>query len=215
MELPPQDPALLMILAGPTGIGKSTLCRRLAQTHPSIRRVITATTRPPRQGEQHGLDYYFLGGEDFQQQLEAGAFFESAVVHGHRYGTLKEEILPQRGRERDLIMNVDVQGVEAYQRAVRDDPKLKKKLVTIFLMPPGLEVLRHRLTGRGETDEADIRKRLETAKGEMPRWSTYDFCLVSGTKDEDFERVEAIWKSEKLRVSRLIQGGEGSDGEME
>ena len=204
MELPPQDPALLMILAGPTGIGKSTLCRRLAQAHPSIRRVITATTRPPRQGEQHGRDYYFLGWEDFHQQLEAGAFFESAVVHGHRYGTLKEEILPQRSRERDLIMNVDVQGVKAYQKAVRDDPRLKKKLVTIFLMPPGLEVLRHRLRGRGETDEADIRKRLETAKGEIPLWSTYDFCLVSGTKDEDFERVEAIWKSEKLRVSRLL-----------
>ena len=204
MELPPQDPALLMILAGPTGSGKSTICRRLVRTHPSVRRVITATTRPPRPGEQHGRDYYFLGQEDFQRQLDAGAFFESAVVHGYRYGTLKEEILPKQGQQRDLIMNVDVQGVSAFQRAVPDDPRLRKKLVTIFLMPPGLEVIRHRLRGRGETDEAVMQKRLETAKGEIPLWSTCDFCLVSGTKDEDFEKVEAIWKSEKLRVNRLV-----------
>ncbi len=193
-----------MILAGPTGIGKSTLCRRLVQTHQSVRRVVTATTRPPRQGEENGKDYYFLDRDEFQRRLDAGAFFESAVVHGHRYGTLKEEFLSGQGRQRDLIMNVDVQGVSAFQRAVRDDSGLKKKLVTIFLMPPSLAVIRHRLTGRGETDEAVMQKRLETAKGEMPLWSTCDFCLVSGTKDEDFERVEAIWKSEKLRVTRLV-----------
>lgn len=204
MELPPQDPALLMILAGPTGIGKSTLCRRLVQTHQSLRRVVTATTRPPRQGEENGKDYYFLGRDDFQRRLDAGAFFESAVVHGYHYGTPRKEILPEHNRGRDLIMNVDVQGVRAFQKAVRDDPLLEKKLVTIFLMPPSLAVIRHRLTGRGETDEAVMQKRLETAKGEMPLWSTCDFCLVSGTKDEDFEKVEAIWKSEKLRVTRLV-----------
>ena len=176
----------------------------MARTHPSVRRVVTATTRPPREGEKHGRDYFFFRRKDFQRQVDAGAFFESAVVHGHHYGTLKEEILPQRGREQDLIMNVDVQGVSAFQKAVRHNPKLERKLVTIFLMPPSLTVIRNRLAGRGETEEAVIQKRLETAKREIPLWGTYDFCLVSGTKDEDYERLEAIWKSEKLRVNRLV-----------
>ena len=204
MQLPPQDPPLLMILAGPTGSGKSTLCRRMVRTHSSVRRVVTATTRPPREGEKHGRDYFFFSRDEFQRQVEAGAFFENAVVHGHHYGTLKTEILPGRSKDQDLIMNVDVQGVMAFQRAVRDNPKLEKKLVTIFLMPPSLTVIRDRLAGRGETEEADIQKRLETAKGEIPLWETYDFCLVSGAKDEDYERLEAIWKSEKLRVNRLV-----------
>ncbi len=203
MEFPQQDPALLMILAGPTGTGKSTLCGRMTRTHKRIERVITSTTRPPRKGEEHGRDYYFFAKDDFRRQLDAGAFYENAIVHGHHYGTLKREILHKHAQDVDLIMNVDVQGVSAFQKAAKDDPFLQRKLVTIFLMPPSLDVIRSRLIGRGETDEAVIQKRLESAKREMPLWATYDFCLISGTKDEDFEKAEAIWKSEKLRVNRL------------
>ena len=100
-------------------------------------------------------------------------------------------------------MNIDVQGVASFQKAAEQDPLLKQRLVTIFLLPPSIEEIEKRLISRGKEDRAAIDRRLESARKEMPRWDSYDFCLISGTKEEDFSKVEGIWKSEKLRVARL------------
>lgn len=205
MSSPDKDLALLMILAGPTGTGKSTLCDGMTNKYPDIRRVITSTTRAPREGEVDGVDYYFFSQEEFDQKLEEGAFYEYAEVHQaqHRYGTLKSEIQGKLAANQDLIMNIDVQGVASFQRAADRDPLLKQRLVTVFLMPPSLEEIERRLIERGKEDRDAIDQRLATASKEMPLWDTYDFCLVSGSKEEDFSRVESIWLAEKSRVSRL------------
>jgi len=203
MSNPDKQLALLMILAGPTGTGKSTLCDRMTDTYDCIQRVITSTTRAPREGEKDGEDYFFFSDELFDEKISEGAFYEHAQVHTHRYGTLKEEIQSKLSRNIDLVMNVDVQGVQAFQQAAQSDPLLKQRLVTVFLMPPSLEEIEQRLILRGKEDQAAIEKRLESARKEMPLWEQYDFCLMSGTKEEDFERVDSIWKAEKLRVSRL------------
>lgn len=195
--------ALLMILAGPTGTGKSTLCSSMTNQFDRIQRVVTSTTRSPRKGEIDGKDYVFFDEETFDQRILEGAFYEHARVHTHRYGTLKSEIQEKLSLNIDLIMNIDVQGVAAFQKESERDPLLKQRLVTVFLMPPSLEEIERRLLDRGKEDRAAIDRRLETAKQEMPLWDTYDFCLVSGTKEEDLARIESIWRAEKLRVSRL------------
>lgn len=194
-----------MILAGPTGTGKTTLCNAMTDKHPGIERVITSTTRTPRKGEVHEKDYYFFSQEQFDQKIEEGAFYEYAQVHEAQtwYGTLKSEIQNKWAANQDLIMNVDVQGVASFQRVAEQDPILSQRLVTVFLMPPSLKEIEQRLIDRGKEDREAIDRRLATAEKEMPLWNTYDFCLVSGTKEEDYERVESIWRAEKLRVARL------------
>lgn len=203
MGSPDKDLALLLILAGPTGTGKSTLCSRMTDKYGRIQRVITSTTRSPREGEVDGKDYFFFSEEEFDKKLGEDAFYEHAQVHDHRYGTLKSEIQDKLAHSIDLIMNIDVQGVAAFQREAEKDALLKQRLVTIFLMPPSLEEIVRRLIHRGKEDRAAMDRRLESARNEIPLWDTYDFCLISGTKDEDFSKVEGIWKSEKLRVARL------------
>jgi guanylate kinase len=203
MHLPKENIALLMILAGPTGTGKSTICDGMTARYPDIQRVITSTTRPPRDGEVDGVDYFFFSEEAFDQKLAEDAFYEHARVHTHRYGTLKSEIQSKLSRNIDLIMNIDVQGVASFQNAANLDDLLKQRLVTIFLMPPSLDAIEQRLIDRGKEDTAAIARRLESARKEIPLWNTYDFCLVSGSKEQDLAKVESIWKSEKLRVARL------------
>ena len=205
MSSPDKDLALLIILAGPTGTGKSTLCDGMTKKYPGIQRVITSTTRAPRDGEINGEHYYFFTPKEFDQKIEEDAFYEYAEVHQaqHRYGTLKSEIQGKLADDQDLIMNIDVQGVAAFQQAAELDPLLKQRLVTVFLMPPSLEEIERRLVDRGKEDRAAIDQRLATARKEMPLWNTFDFCLVSGTREEDFSRIESIWMAEKLRVARL------------
>lgn len=205
MSSPDKDLALLIILAGPTGTGKSTLCNAMTQKYEGIQRVITSTTRAPREGEVNGVDYYFFSREEFDRKIEEGAFYEYAEVHQaqHYYGTLKSEIQDKLSADRDLIMNIDVQGVSSFQRAAKNDPLLKQRLVTVFLMPPSLEEIEKRLIERGKENQQVIDQRLETARKEIPLWNTYDFCMVSGSREEDFVRIESIWRAEKLRVSRL------------
>jgi len=203
MDNPKQDLALLMILAGPAGSGKSTLCDAMMERHPAIERVITCTTRPPRDGEVHGEHYYFLSHEEFDQKVADGAFYEYAQVHTNRYGTLKEEIQTRLNAGIDLVMNIDVQGVEAFQKAAETDELLRQRLVTVFVLPESEDVIRERLQGRGQDDEAEIERRLASARKEITRWREYDFCMITRSREEDASRMDAIWQAEKLRVSRI------------
>ena len=203
MGSPDKDLALLIILAGPTGTGKSTLCAGMTDKYTRIQRVITSTTRPPRDGEVDGKDYFFFDEATFNQKLRDGAFYESAQVHNYLYGTLRSEIHEKLSHNIDLVMNIDVQGVASFQKEAENDELLRQRLVTVFLMPPSLEEIEKRLIERGKEDPESIKRRLESARQEMPLWIHYDFCLISGTKEEDFATIESIWKAEKQRVSRL------------
>jgi len=202
-------PALLIILAGPAGSGKSTLCERIVRECPGFERVVTATTRAPRPGEVQGRDYHFFSEEEFDRLVAEGAFLEWARVHGHerRYGTLRRTIDEKLSAHIDLCMNVDVQGVASIQRVAAADPVLARRLVTLFLMPPDLDELRRRLHGRGQDSEAEIERRMETARREMEQWRNYDFCVRSRSREEDFEIVRAIVAAEKHRTLRLDQHG--------
>src|SRR3954469_14847923 len=154
------SPTALLILAGPAGVGKSTLCDRLVREVPGFERVVTATTRSPRPNEVNGRDYHFLSEADFDRRLAAGDFLEWACVHQrHRYGTLKSAVL-DRLPHTSLVMNIDVQGVRSIRAAAEDLPLLKSRLVTIFVAPDSLDVLRERLQARGAVSTEELERQI-------------------------------------------------------
>lgn len=203
MKTPQEDVSLLLVLAGPAGSGKTTLCERMVDELENVERVVTCTTRQPREGEKDGEDYHFLDDEEFDQAIESGAFLEWAKVHTNRYGVLKRVIQEKLDQNIDIVMNVDVQGVANITAAAQEDALLSKRLVTVFILPPNLEVVRNRLRGRGKDDEAEIERRVQTAMKEVGLWPEFDYVIVTKTKDEDYASLLTIWKAEKLRSLRL------------
>jgi len=199
----PDAPAhLLLVLSAPSGAGKTTVCQNLLAADPGVVRAITCTTRPPRPGEQDGADYYFLAPDVFQAKVAAGEFLEHALVHGHLYGTLKAEALGRLRQGRDVLLNIDVQGAENVRRQAGQNPELRRALVSIFLAPPSLEVLAQRLRQRAQDAPEVIARRLEAARAEFAHWPRFDYLVVSGTMDEDLQRVQAIVIAERLRQHR-------------
>lgn len=188
---------ILIIVSGPAGSGKTTVCDRMLAEESGIQRVVTSTTRPPREGEKHEVDYYFFDHETFDAKVEAGEFYEWAHVHTNRYGTLKSEIHDKLAAGADLLLNIDVQGAATFREAGREDPLLRGKVVTVFIMPPNLEELESRLRHRSTDDEDEIQRRLRVARDEMKQRELYDHCILSGTRFEDFEALRRIYREEK------------------
>jgi guanylate kinase len=193
----------LLILAGPAGVGKSTLCDRLVREVPGFERVITATTRPPRPNEQDGRDYHFLSEAGFDAQLSADAFLEWAWVHRkHRYGTLKSAVL-DRLPHASLVMNIDVQGVRSVRAAAEKIPLLQSRLVTIFVAPDSLDVLRERLQGRGPVSAEELERRMQSAEFELAERNSYDYVIHSRTKEQDFRALLDYWAQAQTRLSHF------------
>jgi len=192
---------LLLIVSGPAGSGKTTVCERILAEEPGIQRVVTTTTRPPREGERHRVDYYFFDRATFDAKVEAGEFYEYASVHSNRYGTLKSEIQDKLAAGADLLLNIDVQGAATFRDAGRDDPLLQGKVVTVFIMPPSMDELESRLRHRSTDEEDEIQRRLRVARDEITQRELYDHCIFSGTRCEDFEALQKIYREEKARRS--------------
>ena len=190
----------LIILAGPAGVGKSTLCDRLVAEAPGFERVITATTRPPRPNEVNGRDYHFLSEAEFDARLASGDFLEWAWVHRkYRYGTLKSAVL-DRLAHTNLVMNVDVQGVRSIRAAAARLPVLQRSLVTIFIAPDSLDVLRERLEGRGPLPAEELARRLQSAELELAERYNYDYIVHSSTKEQDFRALLDYWDQAKKKL---------------
>lgn len=192
---------LLLIVSGPAGSGKTTVCDRMLAEEPNVQRVVTTTTRSPREGERHKIDYYFFDPETFDEKVQAGEFYEFANVHSNRYGTLKSEIQDKLAAGADLLLNIDVQGAATFREAGRDDPLLQGKVVTVFIMPPSMDELESRLRHRSTDDEDEIQRRLRVARDEMKQRELYDHCILSGSRGEDFEALKKIYCGEKAKLS--------------
>ncbi len=192
--------SLLIIVSGPAGSGKTTLCERLAKEFsPQVKQVVTATTRPPREGEREGFDYTFLSQEAFEAKVQAGEFYEHASVHTHRYGTLKIEIERGLSSGIDLLLNIDVQGAAAYRRAAKDDSNLANRLLTLFIRLKDLKQAEERLLKRGKDSPEEIARRLETAESELEEWSHFNHSFISGSKEEDYQKVRCIYLRERTK----------------
>ncbi|HXE43205.1 MAG TPA: guanylate kinase [Candidatus Baltobacteraceae bacterium] len=193
---------LLVLISAPSGGGKTTLVRQLLRARRNIVRAVTCTTRNPRKGEKHGLDYYFLKAADFLTRVQAGNFLEHATVYGNSYGLLKSELLQKLRQGKDVLLNVDVQGAAAICKKAESEPELHRALVTIFLTPLSLQEIERRLKKRGADSPEVIRRRVAMAKQEIAQWKNFDYLLVSTTKEEDLRRTLSIIEAEKMRVAR-------------
>lgn len=193
--------AVLLLVSGPAGSGKTTLCDRMTAAYPeAMKRVVTCTTRAPRGAEVNGVDYNFLSREEFEAQIAAGEFLEYAKVHSNLYGTRKREVYTQLAAGRDLLVNLDVQGAGIVREVAKADPVLRASLVSLFIMPPSREELRSRLSGRGTDAAEEVERRMGVAEHEMARFREYDHCLVSADRESDFERIRAVYLAAKMRV---------------
>lgn len=199
---------VLLVIAGPAGSGKSTLCDRLVLEEPGFSRVVTTTTRAPRPGEVNGVHYHFFSPAEFEAKVQAGEFLEWAWVHANqsqnreqrRYGTLKSSVLDPLQRGRDTVLSVDVQGVESFRAAARTTPLLARAMTTIFIVVDH-ERLVARMQGRAETD-AEIAARMRTAESELREAHKFDFTIESRTRDEDFAALKAILAKARERAAR-------------
>jgi len=191
---------ILFVVSAPSGAGKTTLCDALRQTRDFVYSV-SCTTRPPRAGEIEGEDYQFLGESDFRARIEAKEFLESAKVHEHYYGTLREPIVAHLRKGVDVLIDIDTQGAAAIRNY--DDEFIRESLCDVFIMPPDLDELRRRLTRRGTETGEQIDLRLSTAAQEMELWRDYRYTIISKSMEEDLQKFRHIMGAERYLSKRL------------
>lgn len=164
--------AKVFVITGPSGVGKGTLISGLLERIPDLELSVSATTRPPREGEEDGRDYHFLTPEQFEQRIGAGDFLEHATYSGNRYGTLRSEVEQRLAAERSVVLEIEVQGA----RQIRET---MPEAVQVFIEPPDTEALRERLTGRGTDSPAAIEARLRTAEEELAARPEFAYAVVN------------------------------------
>ncbi len=202
--MPPTPPPcpIILIISGPAGSGKTTLCDRLLADYPErIRRVVTTTTRAPRPGEEEGVDYHFLDTDTFEKRIAEGAFIEWARVHGRYYGSQKEHLRRQLDSGRDLLLNIDIQGARSFQTEAARNPALPESLHTVFIKPRSLGQIRERLQKRGEP-AGEIKRRLRTAATEMEQAGAFQHVIVSGSREEDYAALKDLYQTLKKESTR-------------
>lgn len=190
----------LVVVSGPSGVGKTSFCTHLLETRTDCIRSVSATTRGIRPGEVDGRDYFFLTDEAFTARAEAGDFLEFAEVHGHRYGTPRRFVDDEVAAGRVVLLNIDVQGGLLVKQGYPDG-------VFIFVWPPSLDALRARLEARAQDDGIEIARRLANAPGELAHYTQYDYLVVNEDLPAALARVSAIVEAERARVTRLVPAG--------
>lgn len=184
--IPSTPPAgRLFIISAPSGAGKSTLCQAVRRRFPDLRYSVSYTTRRPRGEEKNGVDYHFISPAVFREGIDTGKWAEWAEVHGNYYGTAAGFIDRALGEGHDVLLDIDVQGMEQILKRYPDS-------VTIFIMPPSLDVLRQRLQARGTDSAASISGRLENAAAEIDKRQSYRHIVVNDRLEEAVAEVSAI-----------------------
>jgi guanylate kinase len=178
----------VLVITGPSGVGKGTLIRALRERVPGLELSVSATTRPPRPGEAQGVDYHFLTEEEFDRLLETGEFVEHATYAGHRYGTLRSEL--ERPVERALVLEIELQGARQIRESLPE-------AVQVFIAPPSLDALRARLIGRGSDAPEVIEDRLRVAQEELEAQSEFEHVVVNDRLEDAVEGlvrlVDTMW----------------------
>ncbi len=177
--------ARVFVITGPSGVGKGTLIRGLMERQPQLALSVSATTREPRPGERHGVDYHFLSREEFDRRVAAGDFVEHADYAGRSYGTLRSELQRRVEEGVPVVLEIEVQGARQVRAAMPD-------AVQVFIAPPSLGALRTRLVGRGTDDRAEVERRLRVAEGELQAQSEFEHVVVNDRLEDALERLSTI-----------------------
>ena len=188
---------LLIILSSPSGAGKSTLAARLRSWDPTLNFSVSATTRAPRPGEEHGREYYFHSREEFQDMVAKGDMLEHAEVFGNYYGSPKGPVEEAINAGRDVLFDIDWQGGQQVRASA-----LGKHVLSIFILPPSIPELERRLYARAQDSKEVIDGRMSKSRDEISHWPEYDYVLVNEGLEETEARLKTIVAAERLRLSQ-------------
>lgn len=183
---------VLFVVAAPSGAGKTSLVKALLQKDPAIRLSVSYTTRPPRPGEADGVDYHFVDVDAFRAMAARGEFLESAEVYGNYYGTSQAWISAEIAAGRDILLEIDWQGAAQVKRHFPE-------AVTVFILPPSLEALRERLSGRGQDSAEVIERRMAAAREDISHAAEFEYIIVNDDFDQALLDLMAV-----VRASRLV-----------
>ncbi|THD63941.1 guanylate kinase [Phenylobacterium sp.] len=187
---------LLLLVSSPAGAGKTSLSRRLAADYADLILSISATTRPPRPGEEEGREYFFKTREAFMAMAEAGELLEWAEVNGNLYGTPRAPVMATLDAGKDVLFDIDWQGARQVAEKAREDS------VRVFVLPPSWSDLSRRLHARAQDGEDIIRQRLELGKREIAHWSEYDYVIVNKDFDRAYADLIHIYRAERMKPGR-------------
>ncbi|MBX6395014.1 MAG: guanylate kinase [Alicyclobacillaceae bacterium] len=189
---------LLIVISGPSGAGKGTVCAALRKYFPDMQYSVSVTTRPPREGEREGVNYFFRSKEDFEAMIQAGELLEWAQVYGNYYGTPRRYVETQLQAGRDVLLEIDIQGAR----------QVKEKFpqgVFVFLAPPSVRELKNRILGRGSETEESFRIRFGAVSEELRHLWEYDYVVINDEVEKACQRIRSIIIAEHLSVRRNRQ----------
>ncbi|MFP4518954.1 MAG: guanylate kinase [Oceanicaulis sp.] len=191
-----QRRGLMLVLSSPSGAGKTTLSKRLIAQNPDLVLSVSATTRKPRPGEEHGGDYFFLEESEFLEKTKQDEFFEWAKVFDHYYGTPKAPVEEALSEGRDVVFDIDWQGARVLAEVAPRD------VVRVFILPPSVKLLRERLKKRAQDTDEIIDGRMSRAKSEIEHWAEYDYVVINDDFSRALEKLTEILHAERLRRTR-------------
>lgn len=186
----------VIVVSAPSGAGKTTVVTRVLNELDGLRFSVSHTTRSPRPGEQDGVEYHFVDVPTFERLRDTGQLLEWALNYGHYYGTGVAELEKARRDGVDLLLDLDVKGAAQVRNKIAD-------AVTVFVLPPSYADLERRLRGRGQDDEASIRRRLDVAREELSFFHAYDYAVINDNVDSCVESMKTIVRASRFRVGRM------------
>lgn len=187
---------LLIVISGPSGAGKGTICKRFMERNKNVALSVSATTRAPRVGEVEGVNYYFMSKEKFKEKINDNDFLEYAEVYDNYYGTPKSNVQEMLDSGKDVILEIDIQGALKVKENAEEG-------IFIFILPPSMEELKQRIINRGSETQESLMKRFKSAYKEINFVSRYNYAVVNDEVEVAVEKLEAIICAEKCRVDRL------------
>ena len=197
-----------LFVSGPSGAGKTTVCDKLLRKNKNLHFSISCTTRKPRKNETDGEDYYFISVEDFKKRVENDEFLEYAEVHDFYYGTLKSEVTDMIEAGKDVLVDIDVQGMRQVRKSLEINETLRECSTFIFIAPPSFTECEKRLRSRGTENEEVISRRMLNARKELKAWAEYEYLVINDDVDSAVKRLESIIESVCLRTERLKPVGD-------
>lgn len=184
---------VLLVVSGPSGAGKGTICEALLAKNPSIKASVSATTRAPRNGEIPGISYHYMSVEDFKTQIDAGEFLEYAHNYGNYYGTPKQSVIDTLNEGHDLLLEIDIKGAMQVREHYPD-------AIYVFVLPPSMSELKNRIIKRGSETEESLNKRFDSAFQEIDFIKKYDYYIINDELGKAVSTLESIVHAEKHRV---------------